>query len=111
MELKGKYEFLHKIFDNEEQINKIKSTVYDVTNISDILCTVVDSDNGFVNNILWRCGLRAMIGDLAMCLREPSLNASHDALNEKMERQKQDLLSLLDIMEKMDLDFIFINDN
>lgn len=110
MELKGKYEFLREIFDNEEEVSKIKTTIYDVNkHIFDALYRVVASNGNIIMSVLWRCGVYDMIQSLEELIMQPSTNASQDALDEKMERQKQELLYLLKIMEKMDLDFIFIN--
>lgn len=49
MELKGKHGYLHKIFDNELQIENFKKTIYDVSNnVIDVLYRVVGNDNSTI---------------------------------------------------------------
>lgn len=49
-----------------------------------------------------------MIETLEELIEQPSTCAYHDPLDEKITRQIQDLRYLLKILEKLELDFIFI---
>jgi hypothetical protein len=106
----GKHGYLDEIFETEEQFQQIKNTIYDVNQyIFTALYRVVSYGNNTIMSVLWRCGVYDMIKSLEELITQPSQNASHDALDEKMERQIQDLRYLLKILEKLELDFIFIN--
>ena len=109
MKKTGKHGYLDEIFESKNQYEQFKETIYDVSDkIINTLYRVAGEDEGTVGRLLWRCGIYDMIKELSKLKQQPSTCAYHDAIDEKIERQIKDLRYLLKILEKLELDFIFI---
>ena len=106
----GKHGYLDEIFETEEQFQRIKNTIYDVhINIINVLNRVICVEGKKeMPAMLWKKHIPNMIKELSKLKQQPSTCAYHDALDEKWERQIKDLRYLLKILEKLELDFLFI---
>ncbi len=106
----GKHRYLDEILETEEQIQQIKNTIYDVhINIFNIINRVICVEGRKeMPAMLWKKHIPNAIEELSELKNKNSGCAFHDSLDEKIARQIKYLRCLLKILEKLELDFIFI---
>ena len=101
----GKHGYLDEIFESKNQYEQFKETIYDV-NI--YIVNLLNEGKKEMPTMLWKKHIPNMINEISEFKKQPSTCAFHDALDEKITRQIKDLRCLLKILEKLELDFIFI---